>query len=304
MPPMASRFSFSPGRRGPGQSWFRVGEFDVTTTAFVVGLGVLSMFVWAAEGPTRDVSRQLWLTPRNSLTGSVLDGQIWRLLTWPLANEPTIWAVLVFAVFFMLGSQLEALLGRNRFAGLVVATTVVPAVAVTIAELALDAFGVSLGLRTVEVGILCAFAAQFPTARFWPGIPAPIIAAVIVGLDLLEAMGNRDEYNGILVIATALTAVLGLRALGFAEHLEWLPRVPLPAGWAADSRTRARPTRPASQRRRGNLSVVAGSPDDRRRDMEIDDLLDRVAENGFDSLSRSEQAKLRDHSKRMRREKE
>ncbi len=305
---MVSRFSFSPGGRGGNDPWFRIGTFDVTTPAIVVAMGLLSMMVWGIEGGARSVSKHLWLIQNTSVDDSVLDGRIWRLVTWPFVNEPDIFALLMFAIFYMLGSQLEGLVGRKRFVGLLLAITVIPALVATVLDLMAGIEGGALGFRWVELGVLSGFAAQFSHARFWPGIPAPILAGVIVGIEFFSELGDRNTYGVVMVLGTAAVGVLGLRSLGYLEHLPQIPRIPLPAGWAVDSRPRSAGARPSSSRSRskarGTLSVVPGSPDDHLREMEIDALLDRVAENGFDSLTKGEQAKLREHSKRMRRERE
>ena len=46
---MAGRFSYSTPERGHSTPWFKVGEFDVTTTVLVAATCVLSMFVWAID---------------------------------------------------------------------------------------------------------------------------------------------------------------------------------------------------------------------------------------------------------------
>ena len=64
--------------------------------------------------------------------------------------------------------------------------------------------------------------------------------------------------------------------------------------------------RPQQQRRRrsrvrGNLSAVPSPPQpDPLMDMEIDALLDQVAERGLDSLTKDQRKRLEDHSKRLR----
>ena len=80
------------GRFGSSDDpWFRVGTVDVNTTIFVVGVGVLSMFVWAIEGPSHPLLSRLWFSSEK-----VLSGQVWRLLTWPIG----IISVVLFGVLF------------------------------------------------------------------------------------------------------------------------------------------------------------------------------------------------------------
>ncbi|WP_419920082.1 DUF6576 domain-containing protein [Candidatus Poriferisocius sp.] len=255
------------------------------------------MFIWGIEGDYGPIFRHLVLVSRDFADfGSVLEGDIWRLITWPIPNEPDIWTIILFAIFYMLGSQLERLVGRSRFAWFLVLLTVVPATMVTGLEAVVGINGGVGGLRLVEVGVLVAFAAQYAHARFWPGIPGWVIAVVIVGLDGLRAIGNRDEYTLILLASTVTVALLGIRALGYATEQKWIPKLslePRSSGSSRGSRVRHR------SRGRGHLRAVR--PSDEPVSPEIDALLDQVAGQGLTSLTRRQRRKLKAHSRRLRR---
>jgi NAD(P)-dependent dehydrogenase (short-subunit alcohol dehydrogenase family) len=136
------------------------------------------------------------------------------------------------------------------------------------------------------------------------------IAAVIVGIDFLQALGDRNDYQFAMLLAVIVTSLLGIRAFGFANELPWLPKIGLPAGITGSSAGPTRPRQPRSKRRRGrgSLSAVPAPPSspatDRRSEMEIDALLDQVAESGLDSLSKEQRKRLEDHSKRLRKKRE
>ena len=57
-------------------------KLDVTTTVLVILTCVASMFVWALEGPDHVILDKLILWPN-----LVLDGQIWRIATWPASHR-------------------------------------------------------------------------------------------------------------------------------------------------------------------------------------------------------------------------
>ncbi len=279
--------------------WFRIGTFPVSTTVFVVGLGVVSMFIWGIEGRFGPLFRELVLVSENYQLGSVVEGDIWRLVTWPIPNEPHFWTIVLFAIFYMLGSQIESLLGRWRFAFFLVALTLVPAVIVTGVEAATGINGYVEGLRMVEVGVLVAFAAQYAHARFWPGIPGWVIAVVIVGIDAIQALGNRNWFALIVLACTVAVALLGIRAFGHATNLTWIPKLSL----ASSSGQSSASTRPSGSRRRGrgrdHLRAVPTR--DESVTPEIDALLDQVASQGLDSLSRKQRKQLEAHARRLRR---
>ncbi len=289
--------------------WFRVGSVDVSTTILVTALGVLSMVVWAIEGESGPIFRNLILISQNSVTGSVLDGQIWRLITWPIPNEPDFWTIVLLFVFFQLGTQVENLMGRKPFAWFLVALTLIPAIMVTLLEVVAGVTGIAAGLRFVELGVLIAFAMQYPKAPFFFGIPAWGITAAIVALEALQIVGLRDDYSLVMFFCLIVTTVVGFRSFGYAESLPQIPKVPLPAsitGSVTTSRASRPPRRATRRRGRKNLRIVPPpSPaGDRLAEMEIDALLDQVASDGLDSLTKQQRKRLEDHSKELRRRRE
>ncbi len=167
--------------------WFRVGNIDVSTTVAVIGFGIFSLFVWLIEGPTRSISVNFWLTP------AVQDGEVWRIFTWPFFIEPgasVFWTVLLYAIFYMLGSQLEARMGRRPYTIFLATLTVVAGLFMSVFQLITSINGGAGGLRYLELCVLVGFALSWPEARFWPGIPAWGIAAVGAGLAFLAALLN------------------------------------------------------------------------------------------------------------------
>ena len=181
---MAGRFSFSvPERRNASDPWFRIGTLDVGTTVLVILLSVASMVLWAIGGNEIDsVWGHLVLIP-----DEVTSGQIWRVVTWPLANEPGIWEVITLAIFWYFGREIEGMLGRARFAVLLLLLTIIPGIAAVLLDITL------FGLNPVELSVFLIFIAEYPFARFFFGIPAWAIGAVIVGIQVLQYLGNRQE---------------------------------------------------------------------------------------------------------------
>lgn len=289
------------GRFGSSSDpWFRLGNFDVTTTIFMVGAGLMSMFVWAAEGNVGPLTRALLFD-----SNDVLGAQIWRLVTWPLPNDPSIWTVIMLAVLFMLGSQLESRMGRRPFTFLVGALVLIPALVSAAVGIIAPVSGI-FGWRFVELGILVAFAAAFPTARFFFGIPAWAIAGVIVVVDALQLISARGTGGLIFFAVLVAVALIGIRSLGFADEVEWIPSIALPASLTGQT---SRPTKSQRAQRsvrstgKSHLRSVPAPTDNANEalnDREIDELLDQVSANGIDSLTKAQRKRLEDHSKRLR----
>jgi len=301
---MAGRFSFSvPERRNASDPWFRIGTLDVGTTVLVILLSVASMVLWAIGGNEIDsVWGHLVLIP-----DEVTSGQIWRVVTWPLANEPGIWEVITLAIFWYFGREIEGMLGRARFAVLLLLLTIIPGLAAVLLDITL------FGLNPVELAVFLIFIAEYPFARFFFGIPAWAIGAVIVGIQVLQYLGNRQEDLILLLAVTIAVAALSARSMGLATSLPWIPKIPFPGSGGGSSR-RSRP-----RRSRGGGEVVSGpwgAPPSRTPargsslpqppraadgdQAELDDLLDKISALGMDGLTNDEKRRLNELSKRMR----
>ena len=286
---MASRFSLSfPGRRDTDDPWFRVGTVDVTTAVLVAGLCALSMFVWAIS-PSLLEPLVLW--PQD-----VLGGQIWRVVTWPLANDPNIWTVLTIAMLWYFGRELERLVGRARFGWLLLFLALVPGLVGTLLDVP------QAGIRPVEIAVFALFAAEYPDLRFWGGIPAWVFAAVIIGIEILQLTGLRQSERIVLLLVSLATAALVGRAFGLLGKYPWIPKVPL--GSTGSSHKRRSKSAGRSRSRSTGPAVVQGpwgpSPTAVADQAELDGLLDKISASGMDSLSKNEKHRLNELSKRLR----
>lgn len=298
---MAGRFSYSAPDRNQITPWFRVGNVDVTTSVLVAGLCVASMVVWAIDSTL--------LEPFALFADDVRRGQVWRLITWPLVNTPeSIWTILTIAIFWYFGRELEGMLGRNRFAWFLGIITLVPAIVATIVDLNV------WGLEYLELAVLLTFIAEFPQARFFFNIPAWVLGAVIVGLQVLVLVGNRDSSGLVFLIVLLVTAALAARSFGLASGLPWLPQLPLPEFMSGTKSSGPRRSSKGKVRGRGKgKTVVEGpwsapappppsrpSPDAAAAQAELDQLLDKISATGLDSLTGDEKRRLNELSKRLR----
>jgi hypothetical protein len=309
---MAGRFSISvPGRRGPSDPWFRIGTLDVTTTVFVILTCVVSMFVWAIEGPEHPVLDKLILWP-----DLVLDGQVWRIATWPVPNAPDIWLVIMLAIFWYFGTEVEGLLGRVRFAMFLGLVTVIPGIVGTIIDLP------QAGIRPIELCVFLLFVAEYPFARFFFGIPGWVIGAVILAIEILQLLGDRNEKGIVFLFVALAVAAITARSMGLLGNYPWVPAVPVGGrGTRSSRRSKSTSKSKAPRSRRGGSGgdVVAGpwttagrsgpagplpqpppSAQAAADQAELDALLDKISEAGMDGLSSAEKDRLNELSKRMR----
>jgi len=305
---MAGRFSFSvPERRNFGDPWFRIGTLEVTTTVLVVLLCVVGMFIRAAD---QSVWLKLVLFP-----DLVLDGEVWRIVTWPIANEAGLWPVITLAIFWYFGREIEGSLGRVRFGLLLLILTVLPAIVGTLVDLP------QAGLDPIELAVFLLFVGEYPYARFFFGLPAWALGAVILGIQVLQLLGDRNDEGIIFLFVTIATAAITARSMGLLSSLPWIPAIPI--GRGSSGSTKRRSKRRRSSGGGGGSSggeVVAGPWTSSRSgparssrlpqpppstafnadQAELDALLDKISEKGMDGLTGDEKRRLNELSKRMR----
>ena len=287
---MTGRFQLNFPEPRPRDGWFKLGGFDVTTTALLVGLGVISMFAYAISPSSLS---KLAFVPE-----LVRDGELWRLVTWPIATNPSIWALISLAFFWIFGHRIEEMVGRTRFTRLVAILIVMPAIVVTVLGISR---GGSVGIGLLGTAMLCIFAADQPNAPFFFGIPAWVIAVIFVAIDVLQYVGNR--WWGVLVqlLLTVALALVVMRQFGeLRETMSFIPQV---FGDTKSSGSRggrsAKPAKRKKQSRDFDRVVTQGpwNGPTAGDQAEMDRLLDKMNSVG---LSDVERKRLSELGKRLR----
>lgn len=283
-----------PGRQG----WFRAGELEVTTTVVVIALSAASMFAFA-------LSPSL-LEPLAFAPQLVREGEVWRVATWPLANVPTIWAVLSMAIFWFVGHRIEDQVGRGRFLGLLAAMTIIPASIVSLFPVTAETADAA-GIRLLAFALIVVWAAENPQAPVFFGIPIWVLVAVFLVIDVLQYLGLRMWGYLLLELAVIIVACVGAAALGVLPRLTFVPQIGAPSAPPGGG---SGPSSSKPKRRRGKKgadgNVTAGpwagatvgpTP---LESAELDVLLDKIGQDGIKSLSKEERRRLDELSKKMR----
>lgn len=280
---MAGRFSIQPlGGPDRHDPWFRIGTVDIGSAALVALLAVAGMLAYA-------------IAPSGSLvlaldSYSVLHGQVWRLVTWPVPNIPSLWVAISIAMLWYFGMQLERTVGRFRFLFFLVSTTIaLGLIAIVLQAVLFGSTAILLGVTQLSLFVFLTFIAENPHARFFFNIPAWVIGAVYVGITILSFMAGRDGLGLMVFLLGLVVVALLAKAIGLLDDVEWLPTLRGP-------KRRPKAAKPARQprRRSGGGSVVAGpwtTPADKDQ-AEFDALLDKINESGMASLSEREVRRL------------
>lgn len=292
---MAGRFSYSSGGTQLNDPWFRIGNFDVGSAGLLAVASAVTM-VLGAFAPA--LLRVLALIP-----GSVRSGEVWRLITWPLASEVNIWTVISIALLWVFGNMLEARVGRVRMATLLGVVIIVTGLIGTGLNVG------TAGIDAVEFVIILIFIAEHPKQPFFFGIPGWVLGVVFVALQVLSLIQYRRERELILFLSTLVIGALMGRAVGLLNAYDFIPRIPLPASLSGQRRkpvTRQSSGSPVRNHRGkvldGPWSPPTANPSDQRiaDQGELDALLDKISATGLDSLTGAEKKRLNELSKKLR----
>lgn len=198
---------------------------------------------------------------------AVLHGEVWRIFTYGLWNEPSLLFAVDMALFAMFGREVEKFFGRRLFLALFAGLYFIP-------PLLFTALGIWLPMtfygETGSLAIFIAFAALYPNAEMLFGFLAKWVAVILVGIYTLIDISNRDTASLISLWATAGFAFAFVR---YQQGSLTLPsfkfhRATAPARKAAP----AKPAQPAVD--------------------DLDAVLDKIARSGIASLTAAERARL------------
>ena len=281
---MAGRFAYSkPNRRGPNDPWFRVGTLDIGSAALLGLACAVSVLVYALEPVDKPILTKLALIP-----SMITSGQLWRIVSWPLANgldQQLLWVIISIAVLWYFGSRLEEQVGRTKFAWFLTLIIVIPGLVGTALDLP------QAGVHTVQLVVLLTFIAEYPNVRFFFGIPAWVLGAVYVAAEVLQLAGDRNGRHLLFFIVSLLVGALAARGVGMLEAYPWIPKIGVPH----------RRRRPKQSRRPAVVAGPwAGTTTVSVAQGELDELLDKISATGMSSLSKAEKERLNELSKRLR----
>ena len=263
------------GQSGDHQPLLWLRDYPVYATHLIVGIFVISML-----GTTGMMffgsGRLLDALPFRS--GRVLDGEVWRLLTYGLVNPPSLWFAVKMVMIIWFGRELERFFGRrvllHLYGGLYL---FLPVVFTGIGFLR----PMSLAGEPGSFALFIAFATLYPNVVMLFNLLAKWVAGALVAIYALIAISQRDTSSILLLMAT-----VGF-AYGFVRYQQGhirLPGIRLPRIRLArrGPDLRVLPTPPQTQGprktpvRKENLMT------------EIDAILDKIAQSGYASLTSKE----------------
>lgn len=278
--------------------WTNWGDRQVTLWLVGINVGVFILQLVSRSQPGGQDELARW---GDFYLPAILEGQIWRLLTPHfLHNSFGIWHIAfnMFLLYFI-GSELEALYGPFEFLAFYLLTALLVSVGkVVLGLVALSNPEVhSLGASGPITAAFILFACHYPYRRilfmFLIPMPAWLLATGVVLVDLLGFLGAGE--GGIGYSAHLLGAAFAFAYYKFnLRVLDWLPRF----GRARTGRRKA-PLRVYEESREPRQPVAAsvarpkadesGRNVDEHLEAKLDQVLEKVARYGRESLTSDEQ---------------
>ncbi|MEH3053064.1 MAG: rhomboid family intramembrane serine protease [Patulibacter minatonensis] len=295
-------------------AWFRLGQLEVTTPVLVLLVWAATLVIWVIEGPSRTISQHLWL-----VTDDVQSGEVWRLVTWPFVHSSfQLWDIINAAIFWMFATELERQTGRRPFGSLIGASILVIGISAVVFALILGRPTGLADLDLLALTVVLLYCAEHPTRPFFFNIPAWVIAAVIVALELINDLADRDFTRLLTVIAASAIIALIAKRIGLLANYDQVPELRIGGGDGSAARGR-----PAKAKGSGGLAAKFGRKQDAEivamptqpvrpqprvvvpeevsaDDVALDALLDKISANGIDSLTEAERRQLDEIRERRR----
>lgn len=232
--------------------------------------------------------------------------QPWSIFTFWLVNHPvTLWMVLGdIAILFGFGMLLQTIVGRERFKWLVVSYISAVALLTLLAAQFLPTIGgdkpLLFGMHGVNIAIILTCVMMAPRLRVkilnlwevelvWVGLT--VVAFSLIGYRAVFTVIGTSIFVGILT-GTAVGYFLRRQnsrvSFNYARPAFQQQTIGL-------DRVRVREVRPNPQHK-GKFTVVGG-PSNVDPEDELDKLLDRINEVGYEGLSHAEKKRLEELSK-------
>jgi membrane associated rhomboid family serine protease len=209
-------------------------------------------------------------------SAQVLKGEVWRILTYGLVNQPSLMFVVNMFMLAWFGRELEKFFGRRQFLVFYGSLYLFTPLLFTLIGLWVP---MNLAGSVGAFGVFIAFATLYPGAVMMFNILAKWLALLLVGIYTLISLSDRDWVGMFTLWATTGFAFIYIR---YQQGHFALPNWRIPRGNTA---LRALPDLPVEK-----PVAFRGSKDASM--VEIDALLDKIARSGISSLTAKERARL------------
>jgi hypothetical protein len=241
---------------------------------------------------------------------SFLQGKWWQALTYPLINHPSLWFGIEMMMLYWFGSELEKYFGRKMFFVFYGILWIMPVWILVVGRTMMGNISYH-GSSVLNFCVFAGFAIIYPSVELIFRIQARWLAAAIAALWVLSMLSTRSWIQlGFLLTSLGLTWILS--KWNWESTLEWLLsplRRPIQSSFKKVLSKYAPNHRSVKSCRQTSMrSSVAKRQSKATKtqhvslDSYIDQILDKIAAEGIDSLSDQERNFLKRHSEELAKE--
>ena len=199
---------------------------------------------------------------------AVRRGEVWRVLTYGLVNQPSLMFVVDMFMIAWFGRELEKFFGRRKFLFLYGSIYLLSPLLFTLIGVWRPMY---LAGESGAFAIFIAFATLYPNAVLLFNVLAKWVAIILVSIYTLAALANHD-WVGLI----SLWVTVGF-AFGYVRYEQGHITLPDFRFWRRKPRFRVLPDL---------------KPERDNTPGEVDALLDKIAKSGMASLTAKERARL------------
>lgn len=264
--------------------------------AINVAVFLLQLFTTEARGNYSPVTAALSLR-----LDQVLGGQVWRLITSAFCHSTGQFFHIVFnmLILFFFGREMERKYGSGEFLAFYLMAAVFSSLAYLLVDFLTGNIVPAIGASGAVMGVLILFACNYPRQEIllWFVIRMQIrwLVAILVFMDLvpaLAALAGKEFETGI-----AHAAHLGGMAFGFLYYKLSLSLAPFFRKVSPVRKKAGAGGNPKPRPKKAKLSVSGLSKAE--IDARMDELLQKVNEQGIQSLTDKERKFMEDASERL-----
>ncbi len=243
---------------------------------------------------------------------AVAHGELWRLISYAFVNTPSVWFALEMGMFFFFGRLVETGIGSRAFALFYGGLILLQGLLFQLASF----FGYATeihGMEMVGMALFAAFVAMVPSASFFFGVAARWMLLLLLGLSLLQLLAEHQWISMVQLLTLATAAVFFMKKHGYREPLYFFSSneigkimktslfkpVTLPPPKIEEGDYRFTGSTLVASRPNETLQHSTNTPPSFQQEkkkgismIHIDQLLDKINETGFDSLTDQEKEKL------------
>ncbi len=270
---------------GMQDSWrpplFKIGKVPFHVVGLLILIEVVGTIIAIAYRP---LSKMVYFSPAD-----VAQGELWRIVTYSFFAIPgLLWLIGLF-FFYRFGSFLEQSLGREKFVQLILGIAFIAPVIAFIHYLAFGNAQSSIlyGSSILHMSVFMAFCTTMPNAPSFGGIKVKWFGLAFLGVSLLQLVSGGLYGMALALIGCSAFAVYFIQKLGYTEGFRVREEV-----FGPRSQRKKRPQRKRQQRKlkpRTKINTSSAT--------EVDRILDKINDEGFQSLTAEEKETLEQSSK-------